>query len=98
MSCRRVQHLLYDQLEGLASECQVSLIHDHLARCPACRQLQSELMATRGALRELARQRPVCASDLHRQAIDRWLAERQPTTAGVSQSARRSRLLALLLP
>jgi hypothetical protein len=77
MNCRRVEHLLHDELERLTSECDCRAIEAHLAGCPTCRQVQEELLVIRRELRELAKRRPTVGSRLDGRAIDRWLGERE---------------------
>src|SRR5712691_7364022 len=79
MNCERVEQLLSEHLEGLASEREGGLMETHLAEYRACRCLQEEFLALRSRLRMLARQIPEV--EVERQAIDLWLAECE-TSAG----------------
>src|SRR5947209_10801453 len=76
MNCRRVEHFLHDEFEGLTSEREARVIAAHLADCPTCRELQEELLLLRRELRVLAKRRPRVEARLDGRAIDRWLAER----------------------
>src|SRR5262249_29592103 len=77
MNCRRVEHLLQDEIEDLTSERDTQAIEAHLASCPNCRLLQEQFLTMRTELQELAERRPVVETQIDQRAIERWLGERE---------------------
>jgi predicted anti-sigma-YlaC factor YlaD len=49
--CRRTRELLSFELDGELSELEAARLESHLARCPACRELKTELAGLTLALR-----------------------------------------------
>ncbi len=53
MTCRDIEPLLSQHLDGACSRQEEALLAEHLGGCPSCTQLRQELARTKGLLRGL---------------------------------------------
>jgi hypothetical protein len=87
MTCRRVEQLLFDHLEGILLERDSTAVAAHLTRCPACRRRRELFLGLRGELRGLSALQP--PPNLARRALNRWALEQAVLPHGKDGGARR---------
>jgi anti-sigma factor RsiW len=84
MTCRRVEALLSNHLEGRLTGQTAAELTVHLRDCPACRRLQAEYLSFGAALREAPR--PEAPAGIEQRAVQRWLAGEGPRPFGPDAS------------